>query len=94
MDRQQLVEKLKTQLDEVNASIDKLEARYDAASSDVEDEVRKRLAEAKAQREKAEKQLQEIRDAGDDAWEVLKDEAEHTWKALKNSVNYFKSHFK
>ncbi|MEE4278811.1 MAG: hypothetical protein V2I82_10140 [Halieaceae bacterium] len=94
MDRDQLIEKLKTQLDEVNASIDTLEARYDAASADVEEEVQQRLRDAKAQREKAEQKLREIREAGDEAWEDLKEDAEHTWKALKNSVNYFKSHFK
>jgi hypothetical protein len=49
---------------------------------------------AKAQRAAAEKKLEDICGAADDAWEGLKDDAEKTWKAVRNSVNFFKSHFK
>ena len=55
---------------------------------------KEQLAEAKAQRAKAEGKLREVREAGEDAWEDLREDAEHTWKAFRNSVNYFKSHFK
>lgn len=52
------------------------------------------MNEAKAQRDCAEAKLMELRGAGENAWEALKDDAEATRKAFKNSVNYFKSHFK
>jgi SMC interacting uncharacterized protein involved in chromosome segregation len=94
MDRDQFVKKLKSQLDEINDEVDALEARYDSAEAEVKKKYTEQLEEAKAHRAAAEKKLEEIRVAGEDAWEDLKAEAEHTWKAFKNSVNYFKSHFK
>ncbi len=94
MNRNEFVEKLKGQLDEINEEVDELEAKVNNAGADVKEEYQEKLQEAKAARVKAEGKLQELRDAGEDAWEDLKADAEHTWKALRNSVNYFKSHFK
>lgn len=94
MNREQFVQKLKSQLDEINDDIDALEARLDASATQAREEFRGRLEEAKAQRAAAEAKLQEVRNAGDEAWEDLKHEAEHAWSALKSSVNYFKSHFR
>jgi chromosome segregation ATPase len=94
MNRSEFVEKLKGQLDDMNAEVDKLEARMDEASADARKEYEEKLREAKAAQARAEDKLQELRYAGEYAWEDMKAEAEHTWKALRNSVNYFKSHFK
>jgi chromosome segregation ATPase len=94
LNRDEFVAKLKGQLDEMNAAVDELEEKVDAARGDAAREYEKKLDELRAERARAKDKLQEIRDAGDDAWEDLKDEAEHAWKAFRNSVNYFKSHFK
>ena len=94
MNRDQFVEKLKSQLDEINEDVDALEARVEAAGDAVSKKYREQLDEAKAQRATAEQKLAGIRAAGDDAWEDLKGDAEHTWKAFKQSVNYFKSQLK
>lgn len=94
MTRDEFVQKLKDQLDELNGEVDKLEARYDAAESDVRERYREQLADAKTQRARAEKKLQEVRAAGEDAWEDLKGDAEYTWKAFRDSVSYFKSRFR
>jgi phage host-nuclease inhibitor protein Gam len=94
MNRNEFVEKLKAQLDDINADLDNLEAKVNDARADVKEEYQEKLHEAKEARVIAETKLQKLRDAGEDAWEEMKAEAEHTWKALRNSVNYFKSHFK
>ena len=60
----------------------------------MKEKFQQQFEEAKAQRTAAEQKLKELRSAGEDAWEGLKDDAEKTWKAFRNSVNYFKSHFK
>ena len=94
MNRDEFVESLKQQLDELNAEVDELEAKMKNAREDVRGEYEERLAQAIAEGDRARQKLEEVREAGEDAWEDMKDEAEHAWKALRNSVNYFKSHFK
>jgi len=94
MNRDEFVEKLKNQLDELNAEIDELEHKAQSASADARARYQAKLNEAREEGARARAKLQEVRDAGEDAWDDLKEEAEHAWKALQNSVNYFRSHFK
>jgi chromosome segregation ATPase len=94
VNRDEFVEKLKSQLDEMNSDVDALEARLQSAEDGVKEKYQQQLAQAKTQRAAAEEKLHELRDAGEDAWEQVKEEAEHAWKAFDNSVKYFKSHFK
>jgi cell division protein FtsB len=94
MTRDEFVESLKQQLDELNAEVDELEAKMNDARDDARKQYEEKLAQARAEGTRARQKLEEVRDAGEDSWEDLKGEAEHAWKALRNSVNYFKSHFK
>ena len=94
MNRDELVEKLKHQLDELNGEIDELEVKMQNASADTRAQYDEKVSEARAEAERAQAKLKELRDEGEDRWEELREEAEYAWKALRNSVNYFRSHFR
>lgn len=92
--RDEFVQKLKDQIDSINSDIDELEKKAESVKKDARAKYLKELEEAKSQRAELESKVTQVRQAGEDAWSDLKDEAEHTYKALRNSINYFKSHFK
>lgn len=91
--RDEYVEKMKEQLDEMNEMID----RWQAKAKDAEGEVREKYeAQAAAFRERsdgARARMKEIRDSGDDSWQNLREEIQHIRDALTSSYNYFKSQF-
>lgn len=92
--RDEFVESLKRNLDELNHEIDDIEAKAKSAGESVKAKYNEQLAEAKTARSDMETQIEKLREASEDTWEDLKADADKTWKALRNSVNYFKSHFK
>ncbi len=92
--RDEVVEKLKEQIDALNSEVDALEARARKTSGEVEAELDKQRARLEEQREDFYARLEALKQAGDDNWDRLKHEAEHALKAVHNSFNYFKSHFR
>jgi uncharacterized coiled-coil DUF342 family protein len=89
--RDEYVKKMKHQLDELNASLDALEAKRDAASAEVRAKYDERMGELRAHAKKASLKMEELKEAGEDKWEALMDEGEKLQKAFKSSFNYFKS---
>ena len=92
--RDEVVEKLKQQIDALNSELDAVEARARETSGEVEAELDKRRARLEEQREDFYARLEALKQAGDDNWDRLKHEAEHALKAVHNSFSYFKSHFR
>lgn len=89
--RDEYVEKMKQQLDEWNADLERLETRISEAAEPVRSKLEPQLAKVRAGYAGAREKLRDVRAAGEDTWEELTDDAEHVWKTLRQSINYFKS---
>jgi flagellar biosynthesis chaperone FliJ len=94
MDRTQLIEKLKSELDKLNRELDNADEKIQQLSGEGKkayekqiDELRSLVAEAKVKYDKA-------KGSAEENWKEMQENIEFTAKALKNSVNYFMSHFK
>jgi hypothetical protein len=88
------VEKLKAQLDEWNADLDKLESKFRKAEASVKIEQFEQLNELRQRTATAQQTLAKIQEVGDDAWEDLKQGAENVWNELGESFSRAKSEFK
>jgi predicted RNase H-like nuclease (RuvC/YqgF family) len=91
--RDAYVQKLKAQLDEWNADINKLEAKADQAEVRAKIEYHKRIADLRARRKEVEDNIGELQQAGEGAWEDLKQGLENSWEILKASFTKAKSEF-
>lgn len=85
------VEKMKTQLDELNAKMDKLQASAEDAKADAKDKYKEEMAKLRHQSKLAKGKLDELKAAGEDTWETMVAEMEKLGDAFKHSFNYFKS---
>lgn len=92
--RDEFIDTLKGQLDELNAQADKAEQMLASASEGAKDQISERLDDLKARRNEAQQTLKQVADAGQDQWEGLKEKAEKTRKAFEQSVHYFMSQMK
>ena len=89
--RDEYVKKMKTQLDELNDEIDKLEAKLAKAGDESRARLEPYMEKARESRDRVVAKLGELKDAGEASFESSRDEVERVWKAFKQSVNYFKS---
>lgn len=92
--REQFIETLKHQLDEINEEIGELEAKAAAGREKVGHTYDTQVASLKASAAGVRAKIDELRAAGDEKWEVLVAETEKVQKALVRSFNYFKSQLK
>ena len=92
--RASYVEKLKAQLDEWRADLDRLEAEAKKASPGTELRYGEQIKELRQKAEEAQETLLKIREENEDAWKDLKKGAENMWGAFKKSFVKAKSEFK
>lgn len=84
------LEKLKKQLDEWKGDI----AAIDAKAHEFGEDTKARLAALKRQYDEGRNQLEKVAGETGDRWRDFAGDVEQTWKAARNSVNYFRSHFR
>lgn len=84
--RDQYVAKMKAQLDQWNADIDKLEAKAKETEADVRIEHQEEIEAIKAQRDQLVDKLEEVENASEAAWEDIKTGAESAWNSLDNAL--------
>ena len=84
------VKKMKAQLDEWSAEIDKLQAKAEKAEAGLQIEYVKKLDELKSLRTAAKQKLTGIKESGDDAWNDFKAGLESAWNELENTLNRFR----
>jgi len=90
-DRNEFINSVKSQLDEWNGDIGKLEAKVDNASDETKQDLKNQLSKAYHARDAVVGKLRELEDSGDDAWHSVKGDVENAWGAFKDSVKHFKS---
>lgn len=89
--RDEYIEKMKLQLDELDAKMDKLEAKATVAKEDVRVKYKEEMTKLREQSKLAKGKLQEVKAAGEDKWEAVVSEMEKVRDAVIHSFNYFKS---
>ena len=87
-------EKLDAQLEEWNAQIALLKARADKAKAEVKIEYYKNIEILQQKKDGAMAKLDELKTAGDEAWEDLKTGAEKAWSEVKTAYRDASSRFK
>ena len=85
------IEKMKTQLDELNASMAKLQADAKEAKEDAKDKYQEEMAKLRHQSDLALSKLNDLKAATEDTWETMVAEMEKIRDAFKHSFSYFKS---
>lgn len=85
------IEKMKLQLDELNAKMHDLEARAQEAKADVRDKYREEMKKLRHQSRLAVAKLDQIKAAGETTWEAMAAEMEKIRDAFTHSFHYFKS---
>lgn len=89
--RKEYIEKMKLQLDELNASMEKLEADAHTAKKDAQTKYREEMGKLRVQSQLAVNKLDELMAAGESTWESMVAETEKVRDAFVRSFHYFKS---
>ena len=86
-------QKIEVSMEEWNAEVDKLEARADRAGADMQLQYYEELKKLRALQEEARSKLEELEEAGDDAWEGLKNDVDNAISAIQRAVNTSSTRF-
>ena len=89
--RDEYIEKMKLQLDELDAKMDKLEAKAKVAKEDMRAKYKEEMVLLREKSRLAKGKLQEVKAAGEDKWDSVVTEMEKVRDAVIHSYNYFKS---
>lgn len=92
--RDEVIQKMKAQLDEVNAQLDKMENQAKSGQQQLGQKYDEQVAHLRSSSRDAKKKLDEMKAAGDNKWKEVAAEAEKVQKALVHSFNYFRSQLK
>lgn len=85
--------KLDAQLNELNAQIELLKAKADKAKVEAKIDYYKALEAIQHKQKEAKTKLQELKSAGDDAWDDIKTGAEKAWAEVKSAYHAASSRF-
>lgn len=92
--REELIEKLKHQLDQLNEQIEEFEQKGRKATGEARQEYERQMEKLREMARPATDKLAELRSTGEEQWHGLETEAERIYKAFVHSYNYFKSQLK
>ncbi|MDO8319017.1 hypothetical protein [Rhodoferax sp.] len=85
------IEKMKTQLDELNVNMNKLDAKATEAKADARDAYLEEMRKLRHQSKLAGAKLDELKAASEDTWKAMATEMDKVREAFVHSFNYFKS---
>ncbi len=88
------LEKLDAQLKEWNTQLSLLKAKADKTRAEAKSEYYKIIEELRNKVDDARPKLQELKAAGDEAWEDLKSGAEKAWADIRTALDKAVSKFK
>ena len=89
--RDEYIQKMKSQLDELNAKMDDVEAKAKDAKEEALAKYREEVARLRHQSKVAAAKLEELKSAGEDRWEAMVAEMDKLRDAFIHSFHYFKS---
>lgn len=85
------IAKIKLQLDELNESMNQLEAKTNEAKADAREKYKEEMAKLHHQSTLAIAKLEEVRATTEDRWDAMVKEMEKVRDAFVHSFSYFKS---
>lgn len=85
------IERMKLQLDELNAKMKNVEAKAQEAKEDAREKYKEEMGKLRKQSKLAIAKLDELKAAGEETWETMVAEMDKISDAFKHSFNYFKS---
>lgn len=91
--KQSYMEKLEAQLNEWTAQIDQLRAKPDGAKADAKLEYQQQIDHLQTKKDQVQGKLNEIKQAGEGAWESLREGVEAAVTDLKAAVDRAMSKF-
>jgi len=94
MEKNEIIAKLKAELDNVSAEIKKLEKKMGELGEEAKVTYKKEIDDLQKLYKGAEDKFEQAKDVAEDKWDDVRENLELTRKALKNSYNYFLSHYK
>lgn len=89
--RDDYIAKMKLQLDEMNESMTKLEARAQEAKDDARAKYKEEIGKLRHQSKLAVAKLEELKASGEESWDAMVAEMEKMRDAFTHSFHYFKS---
>jgi len=89
--RETYIAKMHLQLEELNQTMQSLDAKAKDAKEDARDKYREELAILKAKSKLAVDKLEAMKEATEDGWEAMVAEMEKVRDAFTHSFRYFKS---
>lgn len=93
-DREAYEKKVRGQIEEWQAEIDKWSAMAKQAQADAQLAYNEQLAKLRAQRDEAQEQLQKLQEASDDAWNDLRKGMEDAWRDFGRAMETARARFK
>jgi hypothetical protein len=93
MNRDEYVQKLKTQIDQWNAEVSRWEAKAKDSQAHLKDEYEKQLGNVRGKRDEAMNQMKLMQNASLDAWQDMVRGADEAWKNMQDAFNKARSHF-
>ena len=94
MDRKVFIDKLTAKLKQWDDDIDKLEAKAQTAKADVRAEYNEHIQDLRDKKKAAQERLEEVKHAGEGAWEDLKSGSVEAYDSIKNAFQSALSKFK
>lgn len=91
--RHEYLEKLKSQLEEWEYDIDRLEARLEDLQGEAKVKMDKTIADLKVKQKDMQGKMKLVEEAAEDAWHDVKDGFELAWDSLKLGFLAAKSEF-
>lgn len=91
--RNEMVDRLKTKLDEWNADLAQWEAKARTARTDLRIEYEMRLEDLRRHREEAAERLARLQGAAGEAWQDLAAGAEDAWQRMQEAFDKARAHF-
>lgn len=91
--KQAYVEKVQARLNEWDAEIEKLKARADKAEADAKIAYLEQIETLREEQREAQSKLDDLRAAGDDAWEDMKAGVQNAWASLEKAAKDASSRF-
>lgn len=92
--REEYIDQMTAQLKEWSRKIDELEFKARAARADARITYENRIRDMKSKRESVVKRLQELKGAGNEAWESMTTGVESAWDEFKHAFTEAKDKFK
>jgi lipid II:glycine glycyltransferase (peptidoglycan interpeptide bridge formation enzyme) len=94
INRDEYVQKLKTQLDEWNAEAAKWEGKAKSAQDEARAEYEKQMALFHQRRDEGMRKMKEIQAASGDAWMEMMRGADDAWKRMQEAFNQASARFR